>query len=181
MQPLILVESVPLFLWCLFVCPVVSHVRLCDPIDRNPPGSSVRGTSQAKILEWAAISNSRGVWFVLVSVGSSRLSWCIEIWVKSKSWPIRVLHLHQYRYKGIDEHVIQIRAILRNFIGIIKKWHSSWSGNITERWCKSRAAGDNFSLRGKSKERNVQPKHGGSVLLFAMLQWVTFNCFHSMR
>ena len=29
---------------------------LCDPIDGSPPGSSVHGILQAKILEWVAIS-----------------------------------------------------------------------------------------------------------------------------
>ena len=33
---------------------------LCDPMDCSPPGSSVCGTSQAGILEWVAISSSRG-------------------------------------------------------------------------------------------------------------------------
>ena len=33
---------------------------LCDPMDCSPPGSSVHGTSQARILEWVAISFSRG-------------------------------------------------------------------------------------------------------------------------
>ena len=33
---------------------------LCDPMDCSLPGSSVYGTSQARILEWAAISFSRG-------------------------------------------------------------------------------------------------------------------------
>ena len=28
----------------------ISHVRLCDPMDSSPPGSSVRGTLQATIL-----------------------------------------------------------------------------------------------------------------------------------
>ena len=28
---------------------------LCDPIDGNPPGSSVPGILQARILEWVAI------------------------------------------------------------------------------------------------------------------------------
>ena len=31
---------------------------LCDPIDGSPPGSSVPGILQARILEWAAISFS---------------------------------------------------------------------------------------------------------------------------
>ena len=31
---------------------------LCDPIDRSPPGSSVPGILQARILEWVGISFS---------------------------------------------------------------------------------------------------------------------------
>ena len=33
---------------------------LCDPMDCSPPGSSVRGIFQARILEWVAMSSSRG-------------------------------------------------------------------------------------------------------------------------
>ena len=33
---------------------------LCDPMDYSPPGSSVHGILQARILEWVAISSSRG-------------------------------------------------------------------------------------------------------------------------
>ena len=33
---------------------------LCDPGDCSPPGSSVHGILQARILEWVAISFSRG-------------------------------------------------------------------------------------------------------------------------
>ena len=32
---------------------------LCDPIDGSPPGSSVPGILQVRILEWVAISFSR--------------------------------------------------------------------------------------------------------------------------
>ena len=35
-----------------------SRVRLCDPMDSSPPGSSVHGILQARILEWVAISFS---------------------------------------------------------------------------------------------------------------------------
>ena len=31
----------------------------CDPMDYSPPGSPVHGISQARILEWVAISFSR--------------------------------------------------------------------------------------------------------------------------
>ena len=33
---------------------------LCDPMDCSPPGSSVHGIPQARILEWVAISLFRG-------------------------------------------------------------------------------------------------------------------------
>ena len=38
----------------------LSHVWLCNPIDCSPSGSSVCGISQARILEWVAISFFRG-------------------------------------------------------------------------------------------------------------------------
>ena len=39
---------------------MLSCVWLCDLMDRSPPGSSVHGISQARILEWVAISSSWG-------------------------------------------------------------------------------------------------------------------------
>ena len=36
------------------------YLTLFDPLDCNLPGSSVHGTLQARILEWVAISFSRG-------------------------------------------------------------------------------------------------------------------------
>ena len=38
---------------------VQSRPILCDPMDCNPPGSSVHGLPLARILEWFAISSSR--------------------------------------------------------------------------------------------------------------------------
>ena len=40
---------------CAQLCPT-----LCDPVDCSPPGSSVHRIFQARILEWVAISLSRG-------------------------------------------------------------------------------------------------------------------------
>ena len=34
-------------------------LTLCDPVDSSLPGSSVHGISQARILEWVAVSFSR--------------------------------------------------------------------------------------------------------------------------
>ena len=55
------------------VCNILDHVvfllfgqlvtfdSFCDPVDCSPPGSSVHGISQARILEWVAIPFSRGL------------------------------------------------------------------------------------------------------------------------
>ena len=37
-----------------------SCLTLCDAMDCSPPGSSVHGILQARILEWVAISSFRG-------------------------------------------------------------------------------------------------------------------------
>ena len=41
------------------VCSVTqSYPILCDPMDCSPPGSSVHGILQARLLEWVAISQA---------------------------------------------------------------------------------------------------------------------------
>ena len=44
------------------VCVLVYQLclTLCDPVDCSPPGSSVHGILQARILEWVAFPSSRG-------------------------------------------------------------------------------------------------------------------------
>ena len=53
-------------------------LTLCDPRDHSPPGSSIHGILQARVLEWVAISFSRGSSLprdqVQVSRTSGRLS-----------------------------------------------------------------------------------------------------------
>ena len=57
-----------------------SRVRLCDPIDGSPPGSSVPGILQARTLEWVAISFSNA-WKWKVKVKS--LS---HVWLLATPW-----------------------------------------------------------------------------------------------
>ena len=69
-------NSCPLSWWChslflkqyIYSCPKNNHIsclhaQQCttfyDPIDCSPPGSSVHGIFQARLLEWVAISFSR--------------------------------------------------------------------------------------------------------------------------
>ena len=46
---------------------------LCDPVDRNPPSSSVHGILQARILEWVTIPSSRGSSWPGMEAGSPTL------------------------------------------------------------------------------------------------------------
>ena len=69
-SPSLFSMSVSLFLPCEwahqyhfpFCCHLVAEScpTFCDPVDYSLPGSSVHGISQARRLEWVAISISRG-------------------------------------------------------------------------------------------------------------------------
>ena len=45
---------------CCYYLVSKSFPMFCNPMDCRPPGSSVHGISQARILEWIAIFFSRG-------------------------------------------------------------------------------------------------------------------------
>ena len=53
---------------------------LCGPMDCSPPGSSVHGILQARILEWAAMPSSRGSSWPRVGTHVCYVS-CIDMWV----------------------------------------------------------------------------------------------------
>ena len=69
---------------CVRACSVAqSCPALCDFMDCSPPGSSVHGITPARILEWAAISSSRGIF---PTQGSNpRLLWLLHWKVDSLS------------------------------------------------------------------------------------------------
>ena len=45
---------------CVYAKSIQSCLTLCDPMDCSPPGSSVHGLLQARILEWVVMPSSRG-------------------------------------------------------------------------------------------------------------------------
>ena len=48
-----------LSLWCLHACSIArSCLTLCNPVDCSPPGFSVHGILQARILEWVSTPSS---------------------------------------------------------------------------------------------------------------------------
>ena len=52
-----------------------SSPTLSDPMDCSPPGSSVPGILQARVLEWGAISFSFCCWQQKAILGFYRISW----------------------------------------------------------------------------------------------------------
>ena len=52
--------SVSAFTYILYAKLLQSCLTLCEPLDCSPPGFSVYGILQARILEWVAMPSSRG-------------------------------------------------------------------------------------------------------------------------
>ena len=59
-------------------CPTLS-----DPMDCSPPGSSIHGIFQARVLEWGAIAFSAQVVLVLKNLPARQ-----ETWVSSLDWEV---------------------------------------------------------------------------------------------
>ena len=98
---------------------VIQSCLFCDSMGCSPPGSSVHGISQARILEWA-ISFSRGS-------SSSR-----------ESFPTQVLNLHLLHWQAGSLH----RATIGHHGEVITKWKlflflSEGKKNSSIRWQKS--------------------------------------------
>ena len=56
-------QKVFVFLNCMCCAQTLqSCLTLCDPMDHGPPGSSVHGTLQARILKWVVMPSSFGLY-----------------------------------------------------------------------------------------------------------------------
>ena len=51
-------------------CPTLS-----DPMDCSPPGSSIHGIFQARVLEWGAIAFSES-WYLVATISMNRIFLC---------------------------------------------------------------------------------------------------------
>ena len=79
-------------------------LTLCNPVDCSPPGFSVHGVFQARILEWVAISFSRASSpprdRTQVSCIGGR---CFTLWATREAiWYIRWSHFITYIFKACD-------------------------------------------------------------------------------
>ena len=88
---------------CLYICVSVKLLQLCptlcNPIDCSLPGSSVYGILQARILEWVAMSSSKGL---------SSLFLCLMHW--------QVGFFHHYCHLGSHIYTHSQRINIINLI-----------------------------------------------------------------
>ena len=88
---------------------------LCDPIDGSPPGSSVPGILQARILEWAAISFSNA-WKWKVKVTSlSRVRLFTTPWTAAHQAPPPMGVSRQEDWSGVPSPSPELTLTHRNY------------------------------------------------------------------
>ena len=93
-----------------------------DPVDCNPPGSSVHGILQARILEWAAISFSRGSSQPRDWTQVSRIAGrCFNLWATREA-PIDLFNSAQPIYFSIQG--TSLEYILLNYTKYSISFHA---------------------------------------------------------
>ena len=99
---------------------------LCNPVDCNPPGSSVHGIFQARILEWVVSS---------FSTGSS--------WPKDLSWPRDPTRVSRIAGRCFTIWAIKegekgdtdvLEKLFKNEMWWIQDGHKLFATLLTERW-----------------------------------------------
>ena len=136
---------------CRHVQLLQSCPTLYDPVDCSPPGSSVRGIIPARILEWVAISYSRGLpdpgikpassvapalggrlfttWAIWEALGSKVLPVKMSLF-QGSPWPLWEAHLPSFSLRSVNG---ELQVVLRTekvgscelagkFVGRLPSW-----------------------------------------------------------
>ena len=106
---------------------VLSHVQLFDLVDHSPPGSSVHGISKARILEWVAISFSRGSSQSRDQIFISCVGrWILYHWATWES-PSHVTNQLYFNKNITDTYVSEFHSVLWDRDSITKSCYCSLS------------------------------------------------------
>ena len=118
--------------YCLVAkpCPI-----LCDPMDYCPPGSSVHGIFQAGILEWAAISFSRGSSWPRDQIQvSCTAGGFFTIWATREALTLTLRNYEFYSFlsvkifRGASQVVLAVKNLPANAGNIKRHGFDTWSG-----------------------------------------------------
>ena len=116
----------------------------CNPTDCSPPGSSVHGILQARILEWVAISFSKGSFWprdrTRVSCITGRF---FTFWATRKT-PLPVKHVENMCYQDANHTCLfqLTSSVLRLFLFWNKTAEGlllSWANFMSSRWCHGKS------------------------------------------
>ena len=140
---------------CMCVCMCVfSHIwHFFDPMDCSPPGSSVYGNSQAKILNWVAIPFSSGSsqprdhisYISCIGRFYTTMDTCVCVCVYTRAHSCPTLHNPMdYNKQGSSVHGI-FQARILGWVVIFSFSGSSWPRDWTCTSCVSCLAGEFFT------------------------------------
>ena len=104
----------------------------CDPMDCSIPRSSVHGIFQARILEWVAISYSRGSSW---SRDQTHISWvsCIGRWILYYSATWEALNGTDHIPKYVRESKQDCRLCSLHLWSYIAHWFKSMNARVTNK------------------------------------------------
>ena len=97
------------FIPAVVCCCAQLYPTVCDPTDCSPPGSSVHGISQARILEWVAISSFQAIF---LTQGSN---------LHLPNWQANSLPL-SHLGSSVKERLVSITSLLSS-----KPWKLLWA------------------------------------------------------
>ena len=98
----------------------------CDPMNCSPPGSSVHGISQARMLEWVVISSSRGSSWLRdqthISSTGRRVLYC---WATRDNFPVNVhwWHTHPSHFCHVPDKGEYPKNLTSNSFSFYCRWH----------------------------------------------------------
>ena len=154
---------------------------LCDPRDDSPPGSSVPGVLQARMLEWVAISFSN----VVPSNSHFHLHSSLSQWVWMHRWSCEPLQPHLSMQTSLSffsfyicSDIVQ-QVHLEIFLEILCWFYISRNLILHVTMCLPTAHVIQFNLKTKSAERKIFLTRdctvSGLVLLWLILDSVQFS------
>ena len=158
------------------MCQLLSHVWLCNPMDYSPPGSSIQGIFQARVLEWVAIAFSREVVTGTYQMETRIRSQLCHGVVRRKA------ELLQASASSLGGPVNWKTADKVDTIVVLSLWWSSkWKKYYTYRMCKEREQklqryGFWLSLR-KNSSIKFSPNGMDHFVRWQILwSWKDLNC-----
>ena len=102
-------------------CPI-----LCNPIDKNPPGSPVPGILQARTLEWVAISFSNAWKWKVKEKSLSRVQLLVTPWTAANQAPPLMGFSRQQYWSGVPLPSPSCNAGEPNSIPGLIPWRKGW-------------------------------------------------------